>query len=207
MIHEQGSVEWHEARAKRITASEVWKILEKSKKDGKPLKARADYLTKKVVEILTGVVNDDLNTPAIRWGRDNEEAARTAFQMKTGLIADKAPFIVHPEIPYVGASPDALVELDAGAEIKCPYNSTVHFEMLMNGMPTDHAPQVQMQMWVTGRPHWYFVSFDPRFPAPLHIYVERIAADPAYHKMLEAECAQFWAEVQVALKELEAKAA
>ena len=62
-------------------------------------------------------------------------------------------------------------------------------------MPEEHAAQVQGCMWLTGRKYWDFVSYDPRMPEPLRLYVQRIERDDAYIAELESEVVKFLAEV------------
>jgi hypothetical protein len=111
------------------------------------------------------------------WGTEQEAAARAAYEQRTGIEVEETGFVAHDTL-YAGCSPDGLVDWDGLIEIKCPYNSAVHIETLLGGMPADHMAQVQGQMWITGRQWCDFVSFDPRMPEPLQLYVQRIPADP-----------------------------
>ena len=49
----QRNESWHADRCGRITASRMKDVLAVSKRDGKPLQARQDYLMQIVCEILT----------------------------------------------------------------------------------------------------------------------------------------------------------
>jgi hypothetical protein len=70
-------------------------------------------------------------------------------------------------------------------------------------MPTKHRAQVQWQMACTGR-HWCdFVSFDPRLPERLQVFIVREVYDPAYVAGLEAEVVKFLGEMDNKIKELE----
>jgi hypothetical protein len=111
------------------------------------------------------------------WGTEQEAAARAAYEQRTGIEVEETGFVAH-DVLYAGCSPDGLVDWDGLIEIKCPYNSAVHIETLLGGMPADHMAQVQGQMWITGRQWCDFVSYDPRMPEPLQLYVQRIHADP-----------------------------
>ena len=139
----QRSSEWHERRCGHITASRMAAVLALGKRDGRPLQARQDYAGDLVCELLTGEPRGVPTTPAMQWGKDCEEAARTAYEAKRGLIVANVGFLIHPSVPYVGASPDGLVGEDGQSEIKCPYNPLVHCQTLLDGMPDDHMPQVQ----------------------------------------------------------------
>ena len=67
-------------------------------------------------------------------------------------------------------------------------------------------PQVQGQLWITGREWCDFVSFDPRMPGPLKLYVQRIERDDAYIAALEAEVRLFLGEVDAMVASLMLKA-
>jgi len=65
--------------------------------------------------------------------------------------------------------------------------------------------QVQGQMWLTGREWLDFVSFDPRMPADLQLYVQRIKGNPEFQAKLEREIVAFSAEVDEIVGRLRAK--
>ena len=99
-----------------------------------------------------------------------------------------------------GASPDGLVNDDGLIEIKCP-NTATHIDTLLSeSLPTKYFTQMQFQMACTGRKWCDFVSFDPRMPKELQLFVKRVDRDDAYIDMLEKEIVSF-------LKELDAKIA
>jgi hypothetical protein len=198
----QRDADWYAARCGKATASRfkdaiaTKKQTEKQKKDnlpGDPMQAQLDYLTELVVERLTGQRVQKYVTAAMQWG-DHEPEARAAYEQITGTEVEETGFIAHDTL-YAGCSPDGLVDWDGLIEIKCPYNSAVHIETLLGGMPTDHMPQVQGQMWITGRQWCDFVSYDPRMPEPLQLHVQRIHRDEAFIADLERRVTSFLAEV------------
>jgi hypothetical protein len=199
----QNTPEWREARAGKITASRMADVLAFGKRDGKPLQARRDYIGDIVAEILTGEPREQVKAKSLDWGHDVEAAARAAYEAETGQIVIAAGFVLHATIPYVGCSPDGLIGADGMTQIKCPANPAVHIETLRNGMPAEHIPQVQAEMWVTGRAWNDFVSFDPRMPAHLRLYRQRIERDPQYIETLAQACASLWDEVSALLASLE----
>jgi putative phage-type endonuclease len=201
-VIDQRSADWHAQRAGKVTASRMGDVLAKSKKDGKPLQARRDYVTEKVVEILTGCVISTGTVPAMQHGIDCEPLARAAYEIKTGCLVDPAEFYTHPDLPYVGASPDGLIGTAGLLEIKCPFNMTVQLDTLTDGMPAEHMAQIQTQLWVTGRKWADFVSYDPRYPEHLRLYVQRIEANAKFHAILHEECEALWAEVHEKLQTL-----
>jgi len=67
--------------------------------------------------------------------------------------------------------------------------------MLTQKVPAKYIPQMMWQMACTGRNWCDFVSYDPRFPENLQIFIERVTYDPTYVRMLELEITQFLDEV------------
>lgn len=196
---DQGGLEWAASRVGKITASRMCDVLAFSKRDGKPLQARENYLCELVTEILTGEALSIGTSAPLQWGRDCEPAARAAYEARHGCIVDECGFLLHGALAYVGASPDGLCGADGGIEIKCPYNSMIHLRTVMHGMPEDHRPQVQAAMWVTERAYWDFVSYDPRMPPHLRLYVQRVPRDDAYLQVMHTQCLSLWDAVQAML--------
>ncbi len=190
---------WHADRCGYVTASKFGDVLTVGN-NGKPLKAREDYLMRLVTERLTGEPTESADSYSMAWGRDAEPFARSAFEAETGLIVVESAFVKHPTIEWVGGSPDGLIGIDSGIEMKCPKNSAVHLGTIRGGMPKEHKAQVQGCMWVTGRDSWYFVSFDPRMPEHLRLHYELVKRDDEYIKHLETEIQKFLYEVDNELK-------
>lgn len=202
----QGESEWKYARVGHVTASRFGDVIALGAK-GQPLKARADYLLELAIERLTGEPKEGPTTYAMRWGTDCEQFARTAYEVQTGACAREVGFIKHPRIEWVGASPDGLVGEDGGQEIKCPENSAIHLQTVLNGIPEHHIAQVQGCMWVTGRQWWDFCSYDPRMPEAMRLYVQRIPRDEAYIAALEQKTVAFLSELDALLDQIAKKVA
>lgn len=192
---EQGTAEWLAARCGKATASEFAAVMAKIKTG--EAATRRDYRIKLVTERLTGEPASTFNgNKATEWGKLNEADARSAYEAHSGNIVVEVGFVEHPTVPMCGSSPDGLIDEDGGCEIKCPFSSIVHVETLLNGkMPPEHKAQVQGNLWVTGRRWWDFVSFDPRMPEHLRLFVQRIERDEEYIKALDEEVRKFNNEV------------
>lgn len=198
----QGTSDWHLQRVGRITASRVRDVLAVSKRDGKPLQARQDYAEELIIELLTGQAEPVFETAPMRWGKEQEPHARAAYEAHTGFLVQEEGFIVHPEMDFLGASPDGLlIGAPRGLEIKCP-GRRKHLQTLRDGMPEEHYAQVQIGMACTGLLAWDFVSFDPRFPPHLQLHVETIQRDEAWIGRALAECSALWAEVSAAVEQI-----
>jgi hypothetical protein len=185
---------WRRERAAFVTASRFADVMAFGK-TGQPLKERRDYLGEIVTERLTGEPCSMILAPALGWGNDVEPYGKTAYEIATGCVLREPGLLKHPSIPWVAATPDGLVDPDGGYESKCPANSLVHLQTWLDGMPKAHMPQIQGGMWVCERAWWDFVSYDPRMPAHLRLYRQRIQRDDAYIAQLEKHVRQFLAEV------------
>jgi putative phage-type endonuclease len=202
-MNAQGSEEWFAERCGLATASRFRDILAKTKTGESA--SRRNYRAQLVAERLTGRPAESYSNAAMEWGTATEPQARMAYEAATGLLAVEVGFRRHATL-MAGASPDGEIDSDGLIEIKCP-NTATHIDTFLNGMPTDHAPQVQGQLWITGRQWCDFVSFDPRLPERMQLHVQRVPRDDAYIKTLEAEIIRFLGEVDSLVGQLEKKAA
>lgn len=203
----QKTDEWHQKRCGRFTASRFADVLAKSKKDGKPLKARQDLIWSIAAERIQGYQPKGASSYSLQWGVDNEPLARQAYEIKTGEFVDETDFIVHPEYDFVGISPDGLVNDDGGAEIKCPKSPEIHLQRFIDGVPDEYVPQIQGSLWVTGREWWDFISYDGDTDDRFKLLIIRVYRDEEYIKNLEAEILKAELEVQELVKELMKKVA
>lgn len=191
-IIEQRTHAWLMQRVGHVTASRFKAVLAKLK-NGAPSQARQDYLIEVACERITGMPTQNYVNAAMQWGTEQEPFAREAYVARTGRHVDEVGFVKHPEL-MVGVSPDGVVELEGLIEIKAP-NSSTHVYTLTNGMDPMHMAQIQGQLWVTGYDWCDFVSFDPRMPAGLELYIQRVPRDADYISRLDAEVRQFLVEV------------
>lgn len=200
---EQGSKEWLELRLGKVTASRIADVLAKGK-SGEAL-SREDYRYELVVQRLTGDPGESFTNAAMEWGTATEPQARIAYEAQADVFVEQVPFVLHPTIEWFGCSPDGLVQDDGLLEIKCP-NSKTHIKYLNAGKPpAKYVPQMQCQMAVTGRQWCDFVSFDPRLPGDLQLFVVRLDRDEDYIKSMEVEVVKFLDEVATMYKQLKEK--
>lgn len=190
---EQGSIEWLMQRVGCCTASEFSSVMA-VRKDKKEAAPRYNYRIELVCERLTGQPSTRFVSKYMEWGTEHEPAARMAYEARSGAMVLVPGFTKHPTIPYCGGSVDGLVDDDGIIEIKAP-DTTTHIETLLAGeMPEDHKPQVQGYLWITGRQYCDFVSYDPRLPAGLDLFVKRVPRDDDYIAELAGNVTQFLAE-------------
>lgn len=207
---EQRSSEWFEQRLGKVTASRVadcmayYKPTKAEALAGTPLRetdARKRYRQGIVAERLTGqpadpepYVNYDM-----KWGIANEAIAKNVYQLTYHQMIEDAPFVQH-ETLMCGASPDGyVIDKTTGelglVEIKCLRSANHLYKAIMTQeVPTEHIPQIQMQMWVTGGAWCDFIAFDSRVPDGLKIFVKRVERDDEYITMLEKEVRKFLGE-------------
>jgi len=197
---EQGTPEWFASRLGKVTASKVADIVAKTKSGYST--SRANYMAQLVVERLTGVKFETFTNAAMEWGTATEPLARAAYELKKGVMVDETGLVDHPTIALSGASPDGLVGDDGLIEIKCP-NTATHLDTLLSGEADKrYLIQQQWQMACTGRKWNDFVSFDPRMPDNLQLFIKRVERDDELIKELEAEVVKFLAEVDEKVEKL-----
>lgn len=200
---EQGSDEWKAARLGKVTASRVSDMTAKTKTGWGA--SRANYAAELVAERLTGQPVDRFTNAAMDWGSEQEAAARAVYEVLHDARVQLVGCVVHPSIDTALASPDGLVGDDGLIEIKCP-NTATHIETLLSEtVPEKYVKQMQFQMACTGRAWCDFVSFDPRMPGDMQMWVKRIARDDAMIADLEKETRVFLADVAATVDALVSK--
>lgn len=195
---EQGSDLWKELRLGHVTASCVADIMSKGKSG--EAESRKKYRMKLVAERLTRQGQESFSNSAMEWGVEQEAYARMAYEVVTNSLVDKTGFWHHPQIPYVGVSPDGLVGNDGLVEIKCP-NTTTHLDYILdNKVPTKYYKQIQCQLWVTGREWCDFVSYDPRLPEKNQLFIKRCPRDDEFIGEMQTSVLEFLTEVELMIK-------
>jgi putative phage-type endonuclease len=197
---EQGTPEWFAARLGNVTASRVADVIAKTKSGYSA--SRENYMAQLICERMTGTVAESYTNAAMQWGTETEPLARAAYESLADVLVDEVGYIAHPTIERAGASPDGLIGVFGLLEIKCP-NTATHIDTLISEkVPTKYITQVQWQMSCTGRTWADFVSFDPRLPSGLQMFVKRVEFDAEYVAMLKEEVTKFLAELDAKISKL-----
>lgn len=200
---EQGSSEWRLARLGKVTASRVSDMVAKTKTGWGA--SRTNYAAELVAERLTGAPVDRFTNAAMDWGSEQETPARALYEFMHDTSVQLVGCVLHPAIDMALASPDGLVGDNGLVEIKCP-NTATHIETLLSEtIPDKYVKQMQFQMACTGRAWCDFVSFDPRMPGDMQMWVKRIARDDVMIAELEKETRVFLAEVAATVDALVSK--
>ena len=194
---EQGSDSWLEIRRGKVTASRVADVLAKTKTGVSA--SRGNYLIELALQRVTGVIEPSFTNDAMQHGKDNEQTARTAFEVAHNVFVDQVAFVDHPTIKDFGCSPDGVIG-DSLLELKCPYQSAVHWSYFKDGCPSKYYTQIQAQMSCTGAKSVWFVSFDPRMPPRSQLYIEEVLRDEEFIKKMEEEVLKFLNEVEVEMQ-------
>lgn len=199
-MNKQGTPEWLADRCGFATASRFKDLLAKVKTGESA--SRRNYRAQLVAERLTGRPAESYSNAAMQWGTEQEPFARMQYESASAALVLETGFVPHPAIAFCGASPDGCIGDDGLVEIKCP-NTATHIDTLLGGMPSEHIPQIHGQLWITGRQWADFVSYDPRLPERMRLYVQRVQRDDVYIKKLEAEVRSLLDDVANTITQLE----
>lgn len=181
MIYESEQ-EWLNARQMRFTASEIYKLMGKSR-SGSPLSKTAEtFVYEKAAEMMTGLQKETFGA-ALDWGKEYEPVAFERFKNISFEQVEYYGGETHVFIPfgdYSGYSPDGLGS-DFIVEIKCPFNSGIHLKnfriehaISLKEIHPEYYWQMQLGMIATANERGYFVSYDPRFPEHKQMHVAEI---------------------------------
>ena len=196
----QGTDEWKMARVGSLGASRIHEAVAKTKSGWSA--SRANLMALLITERLTGLPQDTYQNAAMLHGIETEGQARIAYEFRTNADVRSVGVIRHPAIAGTHASPDGLVGDVGLVEIKCPTSST-HIETLLGqSIPGKYEAQMQWQMACTGAKWCDFVSFDPRLPEKMRLFVSRLQRDDKRIKELETEIVAFLGELDAKVKAL-----
>lgn len=200
---EQGSDEWRMARLGKVGASMVADATARTKTGWGA--SRANLAARLVAERLTGKLTETFVNDAMRHGTATEPEAREFYSFVSDAQVQQVGLVLHPTIDMAVASPDGLIGDDGLVEIKCP-NTATHIETLLSGTyDSRYAKQMQWQMACTGRQWCDWVSYDPRMPDEMRLFVQRVPRDQAVIDELEKQITEFLAEVDRTCSELIAR--
>jgi putative phage-type endonuclease len=189
----QGSDEWIKARVGSLGASRLAEVIARTKTGWGS--SRANLMAELLVERLTGRPAERFTNAAMIWGTEKEPEARTAYEFETNQEVQQVGIYPHPTITGTHASPDGLVGDPGLVEIKCP-QSAAHIETLLGGnVPDKYITQMLWQMACTGREWCDFVSFDPRMPENMRLFVRRIERDEIRISAHEKDVREFLGEL------------
>lgn len=175
------SEDWYLAREMRITSSNFGRICKsKNKCDNwkengcEPCNGLSNEVCPQVHSRRQKMARDlmtrlDLNTKAIRHGRQYEPVAIKKYEDTNSTEVKKCGLFVSKDRPFLGSSPDGLLGDDDVIEVKCPYTAkgqtithkTVPY-FTQNGelkKEDNYYYQVQGQLYCTKRNKAKFIIF------------------------------------------------
>ena len=180
---EQGTAEWYDIRAGRMTASVASKLVTASGREGTQYKK---YIGTMLAEQMDWQMPEYMaDSYWMKRGKRMEAEARRWMGFSLFDLGETSPI---QEVGFIsmdanhGFSPDGIIinKRPAGSvviplEIKVPKPSThvLWLADLNRGViPREHLPQCHYALAVTGAPYMYFCSYHPQCPSPV-IKLER----------------------------------
>ena len=146
---EQRTPAWYEVRRGLMTASDAAGALGIPAFKGQR-NVRDSLLKQKVSGTFTG-------NHMTRHGQDSEDQVRERAMVALGEIAWEVGLVVHPELTWLGASPDGVTNTGRLIEIKSPYKR----KPLPGLVPHHYIPQIQVQLECTDLDECYFCEWQP----------------------------------------------
>ena len=176
------SLVWREQRIGRITSSNVHRVLHTD-----PVKPSKSLILSICTE------SRDINTAAIKWGKDNESSAikdysRIMKERHSDVTVQKSGLLISESYSFIGASADSVSSCACHGkrvvEVKCPFThrgSSVkeyldHKSQCIGTSPNFHLKenhsyyaQVQLQLMVHNVEIGDFVIWTPKFIILIHV--------------------------------------
>ena len=199
---EQGSIEWHQMRLSKVSASRIGDVMARTKTGTSEKRNR--YLMEIVSERLTGQAIDVPVTAAMQRGIDLEPEARLIVSktLKDCTITEASVYN-HPTIKMACASPDGLIGKYGLLEVKCQ-GQLNHTKFLATGkIPKEH--ELQMLFQLACQPERMFslyVVYNPSFPVKHQLGVQKIHRDNKRIKEVEDEVIRFLDDVEATLTKI-----
>lgn len=193
---EQGTPEWHAARAGVITASmfsEVRKRLKSGPNKGDYTAAARKYAKRLALERITWepLYADEFDSFAMRRGRELEPEARLAHEERIGMMIQHAGFI-KTDCGRFGASADGLIADDGGSEYKCLIDADKIIGVILDGDISEYTDQMQGCMWIGERSWWHYGLYCPQLAkVGLDLTVLPVTRDAAYISELTVDLLAF----------------
>lgn len=198
---EQGGEEWKRARLGLLTSSRASDAFARIKSGWGA--SRANYRAELVCERLSGAPYEGYSNHYMDRGQRIEPDAVNAYEFIVGLEAKPTGFWQHPTIVGAGASPDRLIGQEGLLEAKAR-TTAIHFDLLLtHTIPGKYIDQMQFSLACCEREWCDFVSYDPRAPAGMELFVQRIYRDEERISTLERQGIEFLAEVEKLTQELQ----
>ena len=184
---EQGSPEWKQARAGKVTASRAKDARDKLKSGAASGKQIA-YACQVALERITHQPADTtFENWQMREGHVQEPIARSAYERRTGNLVDEVGAFATDDDLFL-YSPDGLIDGDGLLEVKSLFSPERIMTIVGNGDTSDFEDQCMFGLWLTGR-QW--IDLVVWVPALEHMVIKRITRDEDAIEALEADLMDF----------------
>ena len=184
---EQGSPEWKQARAGKVTASRA-KDARDRLKSGAASGKQIAYACQVALERVSHQPADaTFENWQMREGHIQEPIARAAYERRTGNLVDEVGAFATDDDLFL-YSPDGLIDNDGLLEVKTLFSPERIMTIVGNGDVSDFIDQCMFGLWLTGR-QW--IDLVVWVPALEHLSVKRIARDDDYIEAMEADLIAF----------------
>ena len=137
----------------------------------------------------------------VQYGIKSEQHVIDLYVNKTGNKVFKCGLVVHKMYPFIGASPDGLVNSDGVLEIKCPWrarnksiqNAKLEYLDHQGKLRINHNYYFQVQglMEITNRPWCDFVIFS-KVESESQITIQRINRNTSFWKNMLQQLQSFY---------------
>lgn len=180
---DQGTEEWHLARAGIPTAS-MFATVMASGRGGGPSLTRAKYMRQLAGEIITGKPMESYSNAHMERGHEMEPEARELYAFATDTAPEQVGFIRNgPK----GCSPDSLIGANGMLEIKTKLPDLVIECWERDDFPPEHKAQCQGALWVAEREWIDIIIYWPAMPA----FIKRAHRDKPYIAEMSKAVDQF----------------
>jgi putative phage-type endonuclease len=187
--YEQRTPEWYAVRNDLLTASDAAAALGIRPYESYKQDPREELMKRKL-----GLVSSSFGSSAMQHGVDNEDIARRIFCERTGEEVAEYGLVIHPDHPWLGASPDGVTRSGKLVEIKCP----VSREVIPGHVPEHYVPQIQVCMEVLDLEETVFIQYKPdtmTWPKPEIFDVTIVPRDRAWFAESLPVLHSFWKEM------------
>ena len=184
---EQGSPEWKQARAGKVTASRAKDARDKLKSGAASGKQIA-YACQVALERLSGQPADaTFENWQMREGHVQEPIARAAYERRTGNLVDEVGAFATDDDLFL-YSPDGLIDGDGLLEVKTLFSPERIMTIVGNGDVSDFIDQCMFGLWLTGR-QW--IDLVVWVPSLERLTIKRIDRDEDYIEAMETDLMAF----------------
>lgn len=183
----QRSPEWYEARESLITASDAAAALDIKPYEKFTKSARAELLKKKCNPV-------PFSSPFMAHGVKYEDEARRMYENMSGEEVLEFGLLIHPNLPWLGASPDGITKSGKLVEIKCPVSRAI----VPGVVPEHYMPQVQVCMEVCDLEEAVFIQYKPEevmWPRPSVLDITYVKRDRKWFEDSLEHLRSFWQEM------------